>query len=293
VRRGSDLRVVVTGAKGMLGSDMCEVLGTDYDVSAYDIEDFDITDSEATLQRVGAVAPQIIIHLAAFTDVEACEDETDKAVAVNAVGAMNVAKAARQSDAYLVYISTDYVFDGAKRKPYVETDEPSPINRYGLTKLHGERHVQDLTRRHLIIRTSWLFGPNGKNFIDTILAKASKGGVLEVVDDQRGCPTYTMDLARGIRQAIECGITGIMHMTNAGDTTWFGLAEYAVRLAGIATEIIPVLSERYPTKARRPSYSVLGSVVTGVSGVDPLPRWEEGVKHHLKRRSILREGARS
>jgi dTDP-4-dehydrorhamnose reductase len=277
----------------MLGCDVCEVLGKDYDVTAYDIEDFDLVDPEDTLKSVRGISPQTIIHLAAFTDVEACEDETEKALAVNAVGAMNIAKAAREIGAYLVYVSTDYVFDGTKREPYVETDPPNPINHYGESKLQGERYVQNLAARHAIVRTSWLFGPCGKNFVDTIVSRASQGKALKVVNDQMGRPTYTMDLANGIRQVVERGVEGIIHLTNQGATTWFGLAKHAIDLAGVKADIKPVTSDEFPTKAKRPSYSVLGSVVAEASGIDLLPPWQEGVKHHLRRKSLLKEGAAS
>jgi dTDP-4-dehydrorhamnose reductase len=285
------LRILVTGARGMLGSDMCEVLGSDYEVTPYDIEDFDIVDLEPTQKAVREVSPQVIIHLAAFTDVEACEDELERALGVNSVGAMNIAMAASEAEAYLVYLSTDYVFDGAKGEPYIETDVPSPINHYGLSKLRGERHVQELVSKHLIIRTSWLFGPNGKNFIDTIVARASGGAVLKVVNDQRGSPTYSLDLARGIRQAFERKVEGVLHMTNTGVATWFDVASYAIGLAGIETDITAIPGSEYPTRAKRPPYSVLGSAVAEAAGIDALPHWREGVKHHLRRKNLLKEGA--
>jgi dTDP-4-dehydrorhamnose reductase len=203
---------------------------------------------------------------------------------------MNVAAGAREVDAYLVYVSTDYVFDGRKCEPYLEIDEPRPLNFYGLTKLYGERYVRELTTRHLIIRTSWLFGPNGKNFIDTIIAAASSGAKLTVVNDQRGCPTYTLDLARGMSGAIEKTLEGIVHITNSGDATWSGLAECALEMAGIPAVVEPVPSELYPTRALRPRYSVLGSLVLGPSGVAALPPWKEGLRDHLRRRGLPASG---
>lgn len=280
----------MTGAKGMLGCDVCDVLRNDHDVVACDIEDFDITDAGSTMASIRRASPRAIIHLAAFTDVDACEDEREKAFRVNALGTKNVADSARSTDAYLIYISTDYVFDGTKAEPYVETDKPCPINYYGLTKLYGELYVGDIARHHLIIRTSWLFGPNGKNFIDTILGRASEHKTVQVVDDQKGSPTYTLDLARGIRQAVERGLEGVIHLTNLGETTWFGLARYAASLAGIETDIQPVPSSRYATKAARPSYSVLESAVALAGGITPLPPWQEAVKHHLGRRGVLKGG---
>jgi dTDP-4-dehydrorhamnose reductase len=278
---------MVTGAGGMLGTDLCTVLEPDNDVVARDVADFDIADHDATVEAIADAHPQAIVHAAAFTDVEACEDKRQEAFRSNALGSMNVAAGAREAGAYLVYMSTDYVFDGRKREPYVEFDEPRPLNFYGLTKLYGERYVRELTTRHLIVRTSWLFGPNGRNFIDTIVAKASAGDTLKVVNDQRACPTYTMDLARALAAAIAKGLEGVIHITNSGEATWFDLAAEALRLAGIGTQIEPVATELYPVKAKRPAYSVLGSLVMESCGIAALPSWAEGVKDHLRRKGLL------
>jgi dTDP-4-dehydrorhamnose reductase len=286
--KGGILRVLVTGAKGMLGTDVCEVLRPGRDLFGYDVDDFDITDLQGTLAAVNDVAPDVVVHLAAFTQVDACEGEREEAFRVNALGAMNVARAARVVNAHLVYISTDYVFDGTKTQPYIETDEPHPINYYGLTKLCGEIYVKDLTLRHLIIRTSWLFGPNGSNFVDTIVGKAAAGKALRVVDDQHGCPTYTLDLARGIERVLEQRLEGTVHITNAGQTTWFGLARYAIEAAGIQAQIEAVSSREFRTKAQRPAYSVLASPVMEASGIAPLPSWQAAVRDHLLRKGMLK-----
>jgi dTDP-4-dehydrorhamnose reductase len=163
------------------------------------------------------------------------------------------------------------------------------VNYYGLTKLDGERYIKESAPQHLVVRTSWLFGPNGRNFVDTILTKTSDGTPLKVVNDQRGCPTYTLDLARGMKRIIGMRVEGIIHMTSSGDATWFDLAKFAVGLAGIEIAIEPVESGQYPTKARRPAYSVLGSVVADSSGLPPLPHWRDGVRHHLLRKGIIKE----
>lgn len=278
---------MVTGAGGMFGTDLCTVLEADHDVVARDLADFDIADHDATVSAISEAHPEAIVHAAAFTDVEACEDRRQDAFRSNALGSMNVAAGAREAGAYLVYMSTDYVFDGRKRDPYVEFDEPRPLNFYGLTKLYGERYVSELTTRHLIVRTSWLFGPNGRNFVDTILAKASDGGTLKVVNDQRGCPTYTMDLARAVGAAIVQGLEGVIHITNSGEATWFDLASKALELAGIKADIQPVETDLYPVKAKRPAYSVLGSLVLESCGIPALPPWVEGVRDHLRRRGML------
>jgi dTDP-4-dehydrorhamnose reductase len=279
--------VLVTGAKGMLGTDVVEALAGDHKVTAQDIDDFDIRDLSATTQAIRKASPEAIIHVAAFTDVEACEERSEFARQSNGDGTLNVALGAKAVGAFVVYMSTDYVFDGAKRVPYLEADEPSPINAYGASKLAGERYLAETTPDHLIVRTSWLFGPNGRNFIDTIMSKARSGARLKVVNDQRGCPTYTGHLAAGIKAALERGLRGILHMTNSGDTTWYDLARYALALAGVKSDIEPVPGSAYPTRAKRPAYSVLASTVMAASGIGDLPPWGEGVKCHLARRGMI------
>jgi dTDP-4-dehydrorhamnose reductase len=280
---------MVTGAKGMLGGDLCAVLAPEHEVMGRDIDDFNVEDGRATKAAILEARPGVIVHLAAFTDVDGSEDQRGQAFRSNALGTMNVAIAARDSGAHLVYLSTDYVFDGAARQPYLEIDEPHPVNFYGLTKLYGEKYVTGLTTRHLIIRTSWLFGPGGRNFVDTMLSRASKGEKLQVVADQKGSPTYTLDLARGIKAAIEMGLEGLLHLTNSGDTTWFELAKHALTAAGLGAEIEPVTSECYPTRARRPRYSVLGSLVATHGGIAALPAWQDAVADYIKRRGAARK----
>ncbi len=283
------LKVMITGARGMLGRDLCSVLEADYDIYGFDIEDFDVVEESTTLRRTLEVSPDVIFHLAAYTDVDGSEVEQQRAFNVNAIGTRNMAQAARNAAAYLIYLSTDYVFDGNKTQPYDENDEPNPVNYYGLTKFYGELYVRELTLHHLVVRTSWLFGPNGKNFIDTILAKAETDGYLRVVSDQQGCPTYTLHLARALRDVMERRLEGVIHLTNSGSTTWYDLAVFAVESAGIDADIEPVSSQEYPTKARRPAYSVLSSTLVGANRIAALPHWQEGVKHHLRRKNRLKK----
>jgi dTDP-4-dehydrorhamnose reductase len=274
----------------MLGTDLCSVLRENHEVHGYDIGDFDIVDAERTAAVVHEILPSVIVHAAAFTNVDACEDEREKALRVNARGTENMARAARETGSFLVYISTDYVFDGSKASPYTEMDAPGPINYYGLTKFYGEEYVRDLAPKYLVVRTSWLFGPNGKNFVDTIIEKASTTGSLMVVDDQRGCPTYTHHLATGLGAVIDKRLEGMVHLTNSGDATWFELARYAIETAGIDAAITPVETAAFPTRARRPPYTVLASDVLGKAGIGPLPPWEHAVRAHLVRRGFVKDG---
>lgn len=277
----------------MLGSDVCSVLAEDHEVHGYDLGDFDIADEGETMLAVERLSPALIVHTAAFTDVDACETEREKAYRTNVLGTGNLAEASRKVGSLLVYVSTDYVFDGSKREPYGESDEPNPVNYYGLTKLQGEERVRQRAPKHLILRTSWLFGPKGRNFVDNILKKASEGRKLRVVDDQTGCPTYTVDLARGVSALVKADLEGVVHLTNSGAATWFDLAGYALGLAGLDVEIEPVCSEAYPTEARRPAYSVLKSDVLEAADLEPLPDWQEGVRDHLRRRGMLKHEASS
>jgi dTDP-4-dehydrorhamnose reductase len=279
------LRILVTGAQGMLGTDVCAVLSEGHEVDGVDVGDFDITSWPDAARAVMERSPEAVVHLAAFTRVDDAEDMKDEAFRSNALGTMNMAKASREVGARLVYLSTDYVFDGTKNSPYLETDPVSPVNFYGLTKLFGEKYASSLNPRHLIIRTSWLFGPNGRNFVDTIIEAARSGRPLRVVDDQRGSPTYTSHLAGGIREALETGLEGVVHMTNSGNTTWFEFARAALETAGVKADLEAVGTASYPTRARRPANSVLGSIVMEHSGLAPLPGWREALKHHLDRKN--------
>jgi dTDP-4-dehydrorhamnose reductase len=280
----------------MLGTDLCEVLSRGHQVTGVDLDDFNVAEAGPTARAVAQLKPEVIFHLAAFTDVESCETQHPKAFEYNAVSAMNIAGAAREARAYLIYLSTEYVFNGKKEGPYTEDDEPDPVNYYGLTKLHGEHYVRKLAPRHLVVRTSWLFGPNGRNFVDTILRKAtelkeSAGGPLKVVDDQRGCPTYTGHLAEGLARLLELDLMGTVHLANSGIATWFELAVEALRLAEIDCEVQPIPSEAYPMVAARPANSMIVSSVLEGTGFEPLPPWQEGLREHLKRTRMLKESA--
>lgn len=278
------MRILVTGARGMVGTDLCEVLAEGHEVTGVDIEEFDVVNGPATAEAIAGLAPDVVVHLAGYTRVEDAEDDKDTAFNCNAVGTMNVAKASREAGARLIYLSTDYVFDGSKDEPYLETDPTGPVNFYGLTKLFGERYTSSLNPKHLIVRASWVYGPNGRNFVDTIVEKARAGNALQVVDDQRGIPTYTYHLAQALRATVEREIEGVIHMTGSGETTWYEFARAALDLAGVEADIKPVSSAAYPAKAKRPANSVLGSLVMGHSGLEPLPDWREGLRHHLERK---------
>jgi len=216
--------LLVIGAKGMLGRDLMGILHSSFpnnEVIGWDIEEIDIQKEEDTVTKIEKLQPDIVIHIAAYTDVDGCESNEEKASAVNAEGTKHVALAALRCQAKMVYLSTDYVFDGNKREPYLESDSPHPLNVYGRSKLKGEQYVQELVKGPLIIRTQWLYGKFGKNFVASILQQGREKRVLSIVNDQIGSPTYTVDLAKAISVLIQFEDQGIFHVANSDFCTWY------------------------------------------------------------------------
>ena len=252
------MKILLLGHKGMLGHDLLTTLALDHEVIGRDIEDFDIASLQDCRSLVDDAAPDIVVNAAAYTDVDGCETNMDKCFAVNAEGVNNVAMACKESHVKVVHFSTDYVFDGTKGEPYLETDTPNPINTYGQSKLQGELYLRALTDNFLIVRTSWLYGKNGKNFVKAILARAEETGKLTVVHDQIGSPTYTVDLAGAVKVLIENGQKGIFHVTNRGRCSWYEFALKILEYAGKTdVEIKPIITAELNRKALRPAYSVL------------------------------------
>ncbi len=302
------MNILVTGSRGMLGKALTEVLAKDrsHKVTGVDIvrrksgvvkgarfEACDITDPAALEKVTDSADPDIIIHAAAFTDVDGCELDSGKAGAVNGVGTRYVAEAAGRAGARLIYISTDFVFDGRKGSPYTEKDVPNPLNVYGRTKLDGETSVTQILKgaKPVIIRTSWLFGHGGKNFVDTVLRKAKQEKELRIVSDQFGSPTYAGDLASAIA-AMTCligrngkGPEGIYHITNSDDCSWYRLAQKALKLSSAHdVKLVPIVSLELDRPAERPAASVLdNSRYIKLSG-RPLRVWEKALEEYLRTR---------
>lgn len=278
-------RVLVTGAGGMLGSEVVRTLSGTADVTGFDVGDFDITDEAATRSAVLRAAPDVVVNCAAYTDVDGAETHREAAFAVNARGAGNVARASAALGAFLLHVSTDYVFDGAKGSPYAESDAPGPLGVYGQSKLAGELEVAAAGGDTLIARTAWLYGRNGRNFVETILARAAGGGPLSVVDDQVGPPTSARDLAIVIAELIPSGATGVVHATNSGSCSWHRFACEIVDAAGMrGVEVRPVRSSEFPRPAARPAYSVL-ALDRLVSLIGWLPRrWDEALREYIAKR---------
>jgi dTDP-4-dehydrorhamnose reductase len=277
--------ILVIGAKGMLGRDLMGVLLSSLpndEVIGWDIEEIDIQKEEDTVFKIEKLRPDIMVHIAAYTDVDGCELNEEKAFAVNAEGTKHVALTASRCQAKMVYLSTDYVFDGNKREPYLESDSPHPLNVYGRSKWKGEQYVQELVKDPLIVRTQWLFGRYGKNFVTSILRQAGEKRVLSVVNDQIGSPTYTVDLAKAISALIQFDASGIFHVANSDLCTWYTFGQAILKLSGMdKVRVIPISSKELGRPAIRPSYSVLNCQKLKKKTGLTLRPWSEALKEYL------------
>ena len=271
------MKVLITGASGMTGSELGrQSRRKGWEVTTLTHSDLDVAELPAVEDAVGRAHPDVIFNAAAFTRVDAAEDAAEEAMAVNGTGAGNVAVTARANDALMIHISTDYVFDGKSPLPYKPGDVVGPINVYGESKLAGEIAVRDECPNHVIVRTSWVYSHDGKNFVRTMLDAAEKGNPLRVVNDQQGCPTSSADLAAALIEAAEIalknGVTGTFHFCNAGATTWYDFAHEIFRVRGIDANLTAISSAEFEARAKRPRSSVLdcGSFIS-TFGVEPRP----------------------
>ncbi len=277
------MRVLIPGSTGLLGKDLMGQWQGDQ-VVGLSSRDVDIRDAGTVRKRVSELRPDWIVLAAAYTDVDGCESNQERAFSVNRDGAANVAEAARESGAKLLFVSSDYVFDGKKRSPYDVDDERNPQGVYGRTKAEAEVRLLDILPGCCIARTSWLFGAGGKCFPDTILKLAASRPALDVVDDQRGSPTYSVDLARAIMELCRKDARGIVHVTNAGECSWFEFAREIVRQAGFSTDVRPTTSEKIARPAPRPAYSVLSATSLHRYGIE-MPAWQDALARYLKERN--------
>lgn len=282
------MKVAVTGSTGQLGTDVVQVFreAPGIEVVPLGHDQIEIASLDSVRSALSAIRPDAVINSAAFHQVDKCEEDPDQAFRVNAMGAWNVARVCAELNAYCVYISTDYVFDGAKKAPYEETDAPMPLSIYGVSKLSGEYLTRSAHPRSLVVRIASVFGKSGArgkggNFIEAILKKARGGEALKVVNDTPMTPTYTMDAARALLDIVRHRPVGILHVTNQPPCTWFDFARKAVELCGLNVEVAPVASDAFPAKVRRPSYSALsGKRLTEIIG-RPMRPWPEALKAYL------------
>jgi dTDP-4-dehydrorhamnose reductase len=289
-------KTLIVGHKGQLGHDMMALAAQRASsVDGVDLPEIDITDKSSVLREVGARGPQLIINCAAYTAVDACETNRDTAFAVNATGIANLAEAARSAGAMLVHISTDYVFDGAKPGPYLESDRPNPQSVYGRTKLAGELRLAEIGPRHAIFRIAWLYGRFGANFVKTIrkvaAEKAARGEPLSVVNDQIGSPTSTVEVCRQILTAVESGAEGLFHCTAEGHCSWYDFASVIVGEAGIGVEVVPCSTEQFPRPAKRPANSVLENARLKQLGLNRMKHWREAFSDFLTEERNAAHGA--
>ncbi|MGD1052909.1 MAG: dTDP-4-dehydrorhamnose reductase [Candidatus Dormibacteria bacterium] len=281
------MRIEVIGARGQLGRELMGALaGTGHRVSGHDVESVDIRDPGSVASLLEEVRPEAVVNCAAWTRVDAAETEPEAAWQVNAVAPGILAGACGTRGILLCHLSTDYVFDGAATAPIDETATPAPQSAYGRGKLAGEEAVRSILPRHLIVRTAWLYGQEGPNFVLTMLRLAGERDRLRVVADQWGSPTWTGHLAPAIVRLVERGATGTFHLTNSGATTWHGFAEAIVEEAGLSTPVDPIATADFPTPTPRPAYSVLAGRAWDALGEAPLPPWRDGLRAYLRARGI-------
>jgi len=273
--------ILVVGSKGMLGQELMGLLGSA--ARGVDVEDIDITDLASVQRVLVTLKPRVVVNAAAYTDVDGCETNTELALQVNGEGVAHLAMISKEIGAKLVQVSTDYVFDGGKGAPYIEDDAPAPLSVYGESKLAGEMNAK-FNPDHLIVRTQWLYGHAGKNFVETMLRLAGERSELDVVDDQIGSPTWTYDLALAIKALIDKGCSGTYHAANSGFVSWNGFAREIFRLAGLGVTVNPMSTEKLGRPAKRPLHSTLDcSRLAQDTGFVPEP-WQEALKRYLELR---------
>jgi len=278
------MKTVVIGAGGQLGSAICNAFGDGFETIGLTHREIEITDYSETGKLLRDISPDLIINTAAFHNTEECENKPEIAFRVNAFAEENLARVSEGLSAVLVYISTDYVFDGKKNTPYTEDDPPSPINLYGASKLAGE-FLTRYCSRYYIVRTASLFGKGRENFVERIIEKANRGEDIKVVNDIVVSPTYTEDVAERVRKIVEVSAPyGVYHITNSGYVSWYDFARKVFEYSGISREIVPVSSEELPSGLTRPRFSALSSINMRKLGLPSLRSWEEALKDYLKKR---------
>lgn len=282
------MRILVTGVKGQLGYDvMNELAKRGHTGIGVDVEEMDITDAAKVEQVIKESEVEAVIHCAAYTAVDAAEDNAELCHKINAEGTENIAKVCKELDLKMIYISTDYVFNGEGTRPWEPDDEREPLNVYGQAKYEGELAVEKYLEKYYIVRIAWVFGVNGKNFIKTMLNLSETHDELSVVNDQIGSPTYTYDLAKLLVDMVETDKYGRYHATNEGLCTWYEFATEIFRQAGKEITVHPVTSDQFPSKARRPHNSRMSKDKLEANGFDRLPTWQDALNRYLKAIGVI------
>ncbi|QFF97991.1 dTDP-4-dehydrorhamnose reductase [Psychrobacillus glaciei] len=280
------MKIIITGANGQLGRELVNQLETsEMLIYSFTKEELDITDLDEVLKTVDEICPDVIINAAAFTNVDKAETEKDLAFSINAFGSRNLAVAAEKVDAKICYISTDYVFDGNGQQPYGEYFPVNPLGVYGTSKYVGEQLTQSVSSKYYIVRTAWVYGEHGNNFVKTMLKLASDKSEIGVVHDQVGSPTYTVDLASFIINLVQTEKYGIYHCTNSGSCSWYEFAKAIFAEAGIEIDLSPLTSEQFPRPAKRPNYSVLDNMSLRINGFSQPRHWREALHSFMSKKS--------
>lgn len=282
------MKILITGANGQLGKDLVKILGVNHEVLGCGREILDVTNLEQCKQVITDFHPEAVIHAAAYTNVDLAETEQDAAFQINATGSRNIAVAAERVGAKLCYVSTDYVFDGNSPLPYNEYDQTNPLGIYGKSKRAGEHVVQTLSTRYYIVRTSWLYGQYGHNFVKTMLRLSCDKDRLTVVHDQIGSPTYTVDLCHFLNELIQTEKYGIYHASNTGSCTWYEFAEAIFKESEISVQLHPCTTEEFPRPAPRPRYSVLDHMSIRTNNFQEFRHWNDALRAFLR---VLKESS--
>ena len=290
------MRILITGCKGQLGTELAKQIEQGHSeigpipkcyhsatVVGVDLDDFDLSDKQAVKENLHGGSYDVVFNCAAYTNVDGCESNQDTAYAANALAIRNLAEVCESTATKLVHVSTDYVFAGNACEPYREYDEPAPVTVYGKTKHAGERFIRERCRRHFVVRTAWLYGYNGNNFVKAILRKAKQTGALKVVNDQFGNPTSAADLAHHLLEIAQGNRYGVYHCTNNGICSWYDFACEIVRLAGIPCEVAPCGTEDYPYVAHRPAYSALDNMMLRLTSGDHMRDWKDALAEYMSK----------
>jgi dTDP-4-dehydrorhamnose reductase len=275
------MKIIILGGKGQLGKEFENFLKDKAEIYSFSHLELDVLNQELLIKKIQEIKPEIVINCSAYTKVDKAEEEKEECIKVNAIGAKNVSYASYKVGAKIIYFSTDYIFDGEKESPYTELDNPNPISTYGRSKLLGEIYTSKHNPNHLILRISWLYGINGRNFVKTIIKKAKEEKELKIVSDQKGSPTYTLDVVKQTWELIKKDKVGIYHSANQGETSWYEFAKKIIEKLKINVKISPIKTGKYPALAKRPKYSVLDNHLLKLEGINIMRDWETALNEFL------------